>query len=182
MVGGKLQGIEAAYLGSEAGYEVVLVDRRERVPAAGLAAEVHTFDVTTDAALTRELVRGCDAVLPACEDDTTLSWLAGHVPAWDVPLLFDRDAYAVTSSKVRSRELFERLDLPRPRSWPGCGFPVVAKPSVGSGSHGVRIVASEPDLVVTRASFAAEGAEMVAEEYVAGPSLSFEVLGWGERR
>jgi 3-methylornithine--L-lysine ligase len=179
VVGGKLQGTEAAYLGAEAGYEVVLADRQERVPAAGLAGEVHTLDVTADAGRTRELVRSCDAVLPACEDDATLSWLAGHVPAWDVPLLFDHKAYAVTSSKVRSRELFARLDAPRPRSWPGCGFPIVVKPSVGSGSHGVRIVASEPELVVARTSFAADGAEMVAEEYVTGPSLSFEVLGWG---
>ncbi len=50
IVGGKLQGTEAAYLAGEAGYEVVLIDRRPDRPAAGLAAEVHVFDVTADPA------------------------------------------------------------------------------------------------------------------------------------
>ena len=38
IVGGKLQGTEAAYLGLKAGYEVVLIDRRSDVPASGLAS------------------------------------------------------------------------------------------------------------------------------------------------
>lgn len=179
VVGGKLQGTEAAYLAGEAGYEVVLADRRADVPAAGLANEVHTFDITADVARTHELVRGCAAVLPACEDDDTLAWLADHVPAWDVPLLFDRRSYVLTSSKVRSNELFARLDVPRPLPWPRCGFPVVVKPSVGSGSHGVRLVRSEPELALARAHLASRGDEVVAEEYVPGPSLSLEVIGWG---
>ena len=33
VVGGKLQGTEAAYLAGEAGYEVVLIDRRADSPA-----------------------------------------------------------------------------------------------------------------------------------------------------
>lgn len=179
VVGGKLQGTEAAYLAGEAGYEVVLADRRGAVPAAGLAAEVHRFDVTADVPRTHELVRGCAAVLPACEDDDTLTWLSEHVPAWDVPLLFDRRAYALTSSKLRSHELFARLDVPRPLPWPRCGFPVIVKPSVGSGSHGVRLVRGEPELALARADLASRGDEVVAEEYVPGPSLSLEVIGWG---
>jgi 3-methylornithine--L-lysine ligase len=179
VVGGKLQGTEAAYLAGEAGYEVVLVDRRAGVPAAGLADEVHTFDIAADVARAHELVRGCGAVLPACEDDDTLDWLADHVPAWDVPLLFDRRAYALTASKIRSNELFARLEVPRPLPWPRCGFPLVVKPSIGSGSHGVRLVRSEPELALARAALASRGEEVVAEEYVPGPSLSLEVIGWG---
>jgi len=183
VVGGKLQGSEAAYLGAEAGYDVVLADRRAGVPASGLAQEVHTLDVTADVARTRELVRSCDAVLPACEDDHTLAWLTAHVPAWEVPLLFDPAAYGMTSSKLRSNELFARLDVPRPLPWPRCGFPVVVKPSVGSGSHGVRLLRNEPELALARAAFAARGEDMVAEEYVPGPSLSLEVVAWeGEAR
>jgi pyrrolysine biosynthesis protein PylC len=179
VIGGKLQGTEAAYLAGEAGYEVVLADRRVGVPAAGLANETHTFDITADVARTHELVRSCDAVLPACEDDDTLAWLADHVPAWELPLLFDLRSYALTSSKVRSNDLFARLDVPRPLPWPRCGFPVVVKPSVGSGSHGVRLVRSEPELALARAELASSGDEVVAEEYVPGPSLSLEVIGWG---
>ena len=178
IVGGKLQGTEAAYLAGEAGYEVVLIDRRAERPAAGLADECHVFDVTGDPVRARELFRSCDAVLPACEDDDTLAFLASFVPGIGVPLLFDLDAYAVTSSKLRSNALFERLDVSRPRAWP-CGFPVVVKPAVGSGSAGVSVVYSEPALELARARLATEGADAVAEEFVSGPSLSIEVVSLG---
>ena len=81
VVGGKLQGTEACYLAAKAGYETVLVDRRPAPPAAGLAARHVVADITADEALARTLVRSCDAVLPACEDEATLTWLAEHVPA-----------------------------------------------------------------------------------------------------
>ena len=179
IVGGKLQGTEAAYLAGEAGYEVVLIDRRAERPAAGLAAEVHVFDVTTDPARTREVLLSCDAVLPACEDDRALQFLSSFVPRMGLPLLFDFDAYAVTQSKLRSNALFERLGVPCPLPWPRCGFPVVVKPSVGSGSTGVQLVSSEPGLALARAALAAQGAQAVIEELVAGPSLSIEVIAFG---
>ena len=178
IVGGKLQGTEAAYLAGEAGYEVVLIDRRAERPAAGLADECHVFDVTSDPLRARERFRSCDAVLPACEDDHTLAFLASFVPGIGVPLLFDLDAYEVTSSKLRSNALFERLDVPRPRAWP-CALPVVVKPAVGSGSAGVSVVYSEPALELARARLAAEGADTVVEEFVSGPSLSIEVVSLG---
>ncbi len=55
----------------------------------------------------------------------------------------------------------------------------MVKPSVGSGSKGVRLVTSEPGLVLARAALAADGAQAVVEEYVAGPSLSIEVIALG---
>ena len=179
VVGGKLQGTEAAYLAGEAGYEVVLIDRRPGRPAAGLAGEVHVFDVTADPARTRRVLLSCDAVLPACEDDRALEFLTSFVPMMGLPLLFDLGAYAVTQSKLRSNALFERLDVPRPLPWPRCGFPVVVKPSVGSGSTGVQLVSSEPGLALARAALAAQGAQAVVEELVAGPSLSGEVSALG---
>ena len=179
VVGGKLQGTEAAYLAGEAGYEVVLIDRRPGRPAAGLAGEVHVFDVTADPARTRRVLLSCDAVLPACEDDRALEFLTSFVPMMGLPLLFDLGAYAVTQSKLRSNALFERLDVPRPLPWPRCGFPVVVKPSVGSGSTGVQLVSSEPGLALARAALAAQGAQAVVEELVAGPSLSVEVIALG---
>ena len=178
IVGGKLQGTEAAYLAGEAGYEVVLIDRRAGRPAAGLAGETHVFDVTSDPVRARDLFLSCDAVLPACEDDHTLAFLASFVPGIGVPLLFDLDAYAVTSSKLRSNALFERLDVPRPTAWP-CRFPVVVKPAVGSGSAGVSVVSSEPALELARARLAADGADAVVEEFVSGPSLSIEIVSLG---
>jgi pyrrolysine biosynthesis protein PylC len=178
IVGGRLQGTEAAYLARKAGYEVVLVDRRPGVPAAGLADEVHELDVTIDEARARHVLTSCDAVLPACEDDETLEWLDEHVQAFDVPLLFDLDSYAVTSSKLRSNELFDRLGVPRPSPWPACGFPLIVKPSSSSGSEGVRLVDDEAELEAARVALEADGHEVVIEEYAPGPSLSLEVIGW----
>ena len=181
IVGGKLQGTEAAYLAGKAGWETVLVDRREAPPAAGLADRHVVADVIADEDLTRRLVTACDAVLPACEDEPTLAWLTEHVPAWGVPLLFDLDAYRVTESKLASRRLFAELDVPRPREWPDCGFPAVVKPSTASGSEGVTVVHDEAALVAARTALERNGHDVVVEEYVAGPSLSLEVLAWRGR-
>jgi pyrrolysine biosynthesis protein PylC len=181
IVGGKLQGTEAAYLAGKAGWETVLVDRRDEPPAAGLA-DVHVVaDVTADEARARSLVRACDAVLPACEDEPTLGWLAERVPGWGVPLLFDLPAYRVTASKLASRHLFADLGVPRPVAWPGCGFPAVVKPNTASGSEGVAVVHDEDELAAARTELERGGHEVVVEEYVAGPSLSLEVLAWGGR-
>ena len=181
MVGGKLQGTEAVYLAAKAGHETVLVDRREGTPASGLADRVVVADITADEERARLLVRSCDAVLPACEDLTTLTWLAGRVPGWDVSLLFDLEAYLVSESKAASRRLFDELGVPRPAPWPECGFPAVVKPDSASGSEGVRVVRNAAELDAARASLEAAGHEVVVEEYVAGPSLSLEVLAWGGR-
>jgi len=181
IVGGKLQGTEAAYLAGKAGWDTVLVDRREAPPAAGIAHEHVQADITADEAVARSLVTACDAVLPACEDEPTLAWLSERVPAWDVPLLFDLDAYRVTASKLASRRLFAELGVPRPREWPECGFPVVVKPSTASGSEGVTIAGDETELAAARGELERAGHDVVVEEYVAGPSLSLEVLAWGGR-
>lgn len=178
IVGGKLQGTEAAYLGLKAGYEVVLIDRRPDVPASGLAADTHVFDVGEDEERTRLLFMSCDAVLPACEDDDTLAWIAGHATEWGVPLLFDLSAYAVSSSKLSSNRLFDELGVARPAPWPSCGFPIIVKPSGSSGSEGVRLVQDEDELAAARAELEARGHEAVVEEFAPGPSLSLEVIAW----
>ena len=179
VIGGKLQGTEACYLAGKAGYEVVLVDRKPAPPAAGLADVQHIFDVTEDEQRTRTVLQGCDAVLPACEDDVTLDWLAEHLPGWGIPLLFDLEVYRVTSSKLRSNELLARLGVPCPRPWPDCGLPAVCKPSGASGSEGVRVAATEAQVAEALAELRRQGHEPVCEEFVAGPSLSLEVVGLG---
>ena len=178
VVGGKLQGTEAVYLAAKAGWETVLVDRREAPPAAGLADRHVVADVTADEARAESLVTACDAVLPACEDMRTLVWLAERVPAWGVPLLFDLDAYRISESKLASQRLFAELDVPRPLPWPACGFPAVVKPDSASGSEGVSLVEDEAELAAALARLAAGGHRPVVEEYAAGPSLSLEVLAW----
>ncbi|MCX6364475.1 MAG: ATP-grasp domain-containing protein, partial [Actinobacteria bacterium] len=178
VVGGKLQGTEAVYLAAKAGWETVLVERRSAPPAAGLADRHVVADIAADDTLAKTLVSTCDAVLPACEDLGTLKWLAEHVPAWGVPLLFDLDAYRVSESKLASQTRFAELAVPRPLPWPSCGFPAVVKPDSASGSEGVSVVADEAELAAALARLAAAGHRSVVEEYIAGPSLSLEVLAW----
>jgi pyrrolysine biosynthesis protein PylC len=179
VVGGKLQGTEACYLGVKAGYETVLIDRREGRPAAGLATETHVLDVTRDEARARDLIASCDAVLPACEDDEALAWLARVVPGLGVPLLFDPAAYRVTSSKAASNRLIRELAVPAPLPWPDCGLPALVKPSAASGSEGVRVAGSAAELEQARLELEEAGHDVVVEEFVAGPSLSIEVIGCG---
>lgn len=180
VVGGRLQGTEAAYLGLRAGYEVVLVDRRRDTPASGLATTTHVFDVMGDPSRARAVLGSCDAVLPACEDLATLEWLASAVPSWGIPLVFHLPSYRVTCSKLRSDELFARLDVPRPAPWPECGFPVVVKPSGCSGSEGVCVVEDEAGLAEARRSLEAAGHDVVVQQFVDGPSLSLEVLRYSQ--
>lgn len=179
VIGGKLQGTEAAYLSLKAGYEVLLIDRQADTPAAGLAHETHVLDVTADERATRSLLARCDAVLPAFEDEEDLAWLAERVPAWGLQFLFDLDAYRISASKQRSRDLFTRLGVASPQAWPACGFPMIVKPSGASGSEGVRLVQDEAGLDAARRELEAAGHEVVIEEFAAGPSLSLEVIGDG---
>lgn len=180
IVGGKLQGTEAAYLAGKAGHEIVLVDRRRAGAASGLADEVHQLDVLVDEEPALQILGSCDAVLPACEENETLAWLCERVPATGTPVLFDLDAYRVTSSKLRSNELFDRLGVPRPQPWPACGFPVIVKPSGSSGSEGVQLVDDEDGLVAARDALENAGHQVVVEEYAPGPSISLEVIGHGD--
>jgi len=177
VVGGRLQGTEAVYLGIKAGFEVVLVDRAPATPASGLATESHVFDVTADVKRARVVLGACDVILPACEDLKTLRWLSEVVPSWGVPLAFHLPSYELSCSKLRSDRLFAELDVPRPLPWPECGFPAVVKPSGSSGSEGVSVVWTESDLEAARERLETAGHEVVVQQYVDGPSLSLEVIG-----
>ena len=181
VLGGRLQGTEAVYLAAKAGYETLLMDRSPAPPAAGLADRHVVADITADERASRSLARTCDAILPACEDEATLEWLTERAPRWGVPLLFDMAAWRVTRSKAASRRLFASLGVARPDPWPACGFPVVVKPDGASGSYGVSMAHDEPALTAASTALAAAGHEVVVEEYLSGPSLSLEVLGWNGR-
>jgi len=173
IVGGKLQGVEAAYLARKAGWERLLLDKRPQPPALPLVDRSVCLDVCCPAALERAL-KGVDVIVPALENDAALTSLVRHARHSGVPLAFDPAAYAVSSSKKRSDRLFLDNGLPVPPPWPGCPLPVIAKPSGESGSTGVRLFSDETAL----RTFArrAEG-EWVYQAFVEGPSYSVEVVG-----
>ena len=177
IVGGGLQGVELCWLAHKAGWEILLVDVREAPPALRLADTFLRADVTRLAELPAVQARllQADIVIPALENEAALAalgaWCAGRLP-----FAFDPAAYAITASKLRSRELFERCKTPIPRPAGDTPvFPLIAKPSVGSGSRGVRLL---PDKAALEA-FLAEACrtEWILESFCPGPSFSLEICG-----
>lgn len=174
ILGGRLQGAEIAYLAREAGYGTLLIDRDPQALAAGLVDRFHAFDITDQARL-HEVLAGVDIVFPATENDATLSLLVAACRSAGKPLVLDPDAYAISSSKLKSNVLFERIGIPFPRSFPGCAFPVIAKPSGGSGSEGVSVFGGKAELDGFMACRQHE--PWCIQEFVEGPSYSVEVIG-----
>jgi pyrrolysine biosynthesis protein PylC len=132
-------------------------------------------DVTAERDLDGAL-GGVDFVIPTLEDDDALSTLTRWSRAAGVPLAFDPEAYALSSSKLKSARFFGEIGLPVPLAWPDCDFPVLAKPGRGSGSKGVRIF---EDLNSMESEFPAEfpPSDWILEEFLDGSEHSLEVIG-----
>lgn len=173
VVGGNLQGTEAVYLSKKAGWEVLLIDKSPVVPASGLCDYFIQLDVTSGKNIGSAL-KGVDLVIPALENEDALISLDHWTKAESLPFAFDLEAYSISCSKLKSDRLFARNKVPIPQPWPNCGFPVVAKPNVGSGSHGVMVCREEACL---RRYVKEAPADIVLQEFVQGPSYSIEVLG-----
>lgn len=176
VIGGNLQGVEAAYLAKKAGWEVTVIDRRDNVPACGLCDHFQRSDVSIQENLSRVL-KGFDLVIPALENLEALTCLSKWHCHGNIPLLFDLIAYQTSSSKIESDQVFTRLPVPTPRQWPDCGFPVIVKPGRGSGSQGVSIIHDPQDL---QPFLEGSPAKNVIQEYLDGPSYSIEILGMSE--
>jgi len=175
IIGGKLQGVEAAYLARKAGWEVRVIDRKPVVPASGLGHSFAQADVTLENNLA-DVLGDVDLIIPALEDDGALRSLTRWSRKTGIPLAFDPQAYAVSSSKVKSVELFKKIGLPLPVAWPQCSFPVLAKPVRGSGSKGVRVFQDRDSMI---SWFLPEfpPPDWVLEEYLEGSQHSLEVVG-----
>ena len=173
VVGGNLQGIEAAYLAKKAGWEVILIDRNAVVPAAGLCDRFNQMDITAGTDLGRTF-KGVDLVIPALENDDALACMERWSQKSDIPFAFDLPAYSISSSKLKSDQLFARLGVPTPLPWPECDFPVLVKPSSGSGSQKVNVFHNSENLHAHQNKSAGQ---WVVQEFVPGPSYSLEVIG-----
>lgn len=177
IVGGRLQGVEAVTLAEASGWESVVVDRDENAPASGLCTRFAQGDAR-DPAFMAKICKGADLILPAIEKQPILNALDDLATIHGLPLVHDKEAYAISSSKLRSDQLFAELDLPAPIPWPSCGLPVLCKPSEGSGSRGVTALATEE--AVADAIAQAGSHPLVLQQYVSGPSYSIEVVGDGK--
>ncbi|MFK5954316.1 MAG: 3-methylornithine--L-lysine ligase PylC [Desulfobacterium sp.] len=174
IAGGNLQGVEATYLASKAGWTTLVVDRRPRVPASDLCDHFFQLDVTNEEAFLNA-IKGADFILPALENQAALTALVHFSQKHDIPLAFDTDAYAISSSKVISDTLFQEKGIPAPLPWPQCGFPAMGKPDSDSGSHGITLFhnSGEYDKFLEKYGKRPD----VLQEYVEGPSYSMEVFG-----
>lgn len=172
IVGGQLQGLEAAYLARRAGFETLLIDRDSLAPARALADEFHALDVL-EHRNAEAILKRCEVIIPATENYKTLVGLRQAALRCGVPLALDLEAYNISSSKLKSNELFAEHGIPMPEPWPACGFPVIVKPSGLSGSAGVVKVGTRERLDALRAE---GGGDLVIQKYLDGPSYSLEVL------
>lgn len=174
IVGGKLQGMEAAYLGREAGIEILLIDENPHAPAQKLCSRFICGDVLSDAPQIREALDSADMILPTMENEAVLEGLTALSKERGYTLAFDWEAYKISSSKRRSDAMFAEHQLPCPRYYPAGKFPYIAKPEEGSGSHGVRYFEKQGDL---DRFLNQQSASFIIQEFVEGPSYSVEIIG-----
>lgn len=176
IVGGKLQGTEAAYLAQKAGMESLLIDYYDKSPAVGLCDEFLCCDVTEESKELIDALNHVDFILPANENSDVLEALTRLSDKYNYTLAFDRDAYAVSSSKLLSDQLIHENGIPAPQYYPNCKAPYIVKPSGESGSEGVKRIDTEEELNRFFKT-ASDEEKWIAQEFLTGPSYSIEIIG-----
>lgn len=178
VMGGKLQGIEAAYLARKAGWEVLLIDKNFDAPARSLSDTFLQVDLASHTPDLSLHFQDVGLIIPALEDQDALISLEDLASRHSVPLAFDSESHSITSSKKASNRLFKELGLSSPRHWPDCGFPLIAKPCGLSGSRGILKIrnTAELDAVLDKETFGED--RWILQEYLEGPSYSIEVFGF----
>lgn len=177
VIGGKLQGTEVTYLSKAAGYETVVLDSRENAQACGIADKSICVDILQEPERAKAEIAKAYVVIPAMEDEEVLEAVVAMGKETGVPVVFDLEAYAISSSKLKSNELFRNLGVSMPQPYPDCEYPVVIKPDDQSGSAGVRKAFSKEE---AEAILKDMPANTVVQEYLEGRSFSLEVIGDGQ--
>lgn len=178
VIGGKLQGVEVTYLAKCAGYIVGVFDKRENAQAFGMADEEVVIDLLKETVRAQTLLKEYDVIFPAMENEAVLEQVLKIGKNLQIPVVFDMEAYHISSSKQASNLLFHRLKLPMPQCYPSCDYPVILKPDDQSSSSGV-IQCFTPEEVEKYRSILPENT--VIQEYLEGRSFSLEVIGNGEQ-
>ena len=179
IVGGKLQGMEAAYLAQKAGWEVFLIDKNPKAPAIGMCNSFYEINIKeNEEGRLADIIHGKDLVIPALEDIEVVKIIKNAAASQNVAVAFDVEANVVSSSKLKSDKLFVDNNIPVPRYWPDCSVPVIVKPSELSGSYGVRKFIDEDTLKKFIEDVQSKGEVWVIQEYLEGTSYSLEVMGY----
>jgi pyrrolysine biosynthesis protein PylC len=176
LVGGRLQGLEAAYLAKNADITTLLIDREPNTPASTLVDENHVFDITKQENLFTKLCKTVDAVLPTTENMKTLIFLEKVAKRLEVPLLQDNNAFWITSNKTRSKNFLTNQHVAVPKPWPYATFPLIVKPARLSGSVSILKVSTASQLPHIINEVKKIDQEVIVEEFVEGLAVSLEVL------
>ena len=145
IIGGKLQGTEAAYLAKKAGFLSILIDKNENPPAKGICDLFVCADIRQKDDVLISLLKSVDLVLPTVENKEALDALRCLASSYSIHLAFDFTAYEITSSKKKSDLLFHKNGISAPAYYPKGSAPYIAKPVYGSGSSGVWYLNTEGD-------------------------------------
>lgn len=176
IVGGKLQGVEAAYLAGKANIRSILFDKKKDVPAKNLCDEFICMDILKNREGFLKEIGKADMILPATENYEVLEFLNDLSKEYELNLAFDFDAYRITSSKIMSDNLFHDNNIASPKYFPHCDGPFIVKPSSESGSAGIRLVKNDDELnKIIKESQGRHG--LVIQEYLSGKSYSIEIIG-----
>lgn len=171
LVGGKLQGFEAAYLSKKAGMKVVLVDKDPQALIRNYVDEFHCFDVIKEPEKLLELSKRVDSLLPVNENFACIEFLNSIKEKFSCPILFDFEAYRISRDKKSSKDYFKSIGIPTPQDRPS-EPPYFVKPPCESSSVGARIILYKDELAALEPG-------MLVEEYVEGEVVSLEVVGDG---
>lgn len=176
VLGGRLQGIEATYLCSKAGYESVLIDKDAQAPAMTLADEAYVLDILKDVSYAKKILKKVDAILPASENKEALINLEKLCRELGIPFMQDNAAFWITSDKLTSMKFLLDLQIPTPMPWPDCEFPVIVKPSTKSGSESIFRANTLRQLQAALEKTQRVDEKIVIQEFVEGLALSLEVI------
>ncbi|MEG0875225.1 MAG: 3-methylornithine--L-lysine ligase PylC [Clostridiales bacterium] len=175
VVGGRLQGLEALYLGSKAGMHTTLIDKDEAPIGQNFCNRFIHHDVLQYDKVILGILKEADFVLPALENQEALAALAHLRDTEGINLIYDEYAYGISSSKLRSDEAMAKLKMPVPCHHPQGKLPYIAKPSSMSGSEGVRKLNTQGEIAEFLKTH--DRNDWVIQEYLGGPSYSIEIIG-----
>jgi len=176
LVGGRLQGLEAAYLARKANITTLLIDREPNTPASTIVDENFIFDVMKQKDFFTKLCKTVDAVLPTTEDLKTLIFLEKTCKRLGIPFLQDNNAFWITSNKTRSKNFLTSHNVDVPKPWPNVTFPLIVKPARLSGSISVRKVSTPSQLPHVINEVKKIDQEIIVEKFIQGSAISLEVL------
>ena len=176
ILGGSLQGFEAAYLAKKAGWNSTVIDRRENAIAKYMADSFIVADLCHYDDRFLKLLVEADVVLPAFENHESIKAIEKLSNKYAINLVFDFESYRISSSKKKSDQIFRENGIPAPRYYPWGNGPYIIKPSASSGSDNI-IYASSKEDVEKILKDNSSGDDLLVQEFISGPSYSLEIIG-----